>query len=995
MINCDSGILLWVDDDFEHEEQFGEGRDIDVWSHIFGDADSGIYRLLDLKLVIAENATTATELAERLTSREFAGCYVQGVLDMRIPKQKGGRPEKKFGLETASYFKKLGIDISILSSKAESQKDLVIWGLEGTNYNTKRPAPNTTMMPDDLTRRVLANFRSRISWIDIKPLLDRWDKSARFSHPLKPTDGQSDAPEVAHSFPFFSSCRDFVERWEARQTTVRHTKNPRVVLRAPEFHSDEFITQCCAIIIGGRDFDRDVSVVYIHGNDLQAAAVLGADDIDVRIIRFHANTPTETEREVNILRNLLSQHYREQFIFILPQDERAEPFLEIFSYEDEVIFDDLPSIKINDMKERENYIRKIAKYYLTKAVISMDGSEVGYVNKFYREHPETLFDPIYWTLLLESEAVAAELTDPYEMQAAIHGELLKIHEWDGESRQRLIDGQALSVDRLLQPGKAIFEQYPDRHLHWATVTFNDWLVNSWRTPYGCIDIRRDGLDDRRLKEWEWLCLLMAQRLAQHYKDKSLLAGKALDSTLGQATEFILTDAITKVIAGDVQQANWAGIETLRWPHAYCPMPSALNARLKEEGRYLLIQSDLLDRATFTRNGSRNMLRIEEYAKLQDERLLSIERNLPYLPKGWSEAAAQILSSIRSGDCSSPAFGLAHLDPKLWYAIQCIAKNATISSYLFHMALDNSDGLQDSKIKILTGLEDKPSEGEGRLLGNIRLHRTRHLSGIMMPPRSHMRTLSRDIQQLRFLSTSLLAFNAHEKHKGMTTITTAFNELIELLANLPDDYYENSTAEELKNFLDKQSEVMVPSLFEDDSSLNKSDFFDKDFKFPAALQNLAVGAPSMRGTSLDLLFWLFEWSDLACWSLRPLQYSDGYHFLSVVRDLRNNGKDHVPNLSNEVLSNTIELFTFGFDGLTKQLQYCLALSGHKDRAEELKPLFETMPLDEVVPDPKMKKVMNIVDLPDGQYELYQKGYPGQQSDTFSYLDETLKLVKPHE
>jgi hypothetical protein len=987
----DRGTLLWVDDDFVHDELLRSDGDLDAWQRTFGDVDSRVYRLLNLNLEIATNLNDALELLDELSAPENANCMVFGVLDMRIPKDaSGGVAEKKFGIECASAFAERGVDFAILSSQSDAKKDLLARGLQKSKYYTKRPPPSKTMMPEDLARYILGSFKNGMNWIDLGPLLDLWTSEDRCPNPLKPR-----TPEF-QQFPFFGACRDFVERWEGRQATLRSTRGTRVVMRAPETHSDAFVAQCLCITIAGQYPGLEVDVVFAHAASAEAMAICdSAGGIPVRILRMSGESDEIAAKEQALLRQVMAKYPTDQLVIVLPLDERADPFLSLMSFEPDVVFDDLPAVRFNDFEEREHLVRRIAEYQLQSVRITVDGQTESKISDFYISHPETLFHPLFWTFLLESQQVADDLSDPLEMLQAISSEVKKIFDWPSTSRQALIDGEPIPIEHLLRPAEATYKELVKIHDEWVTVTFRNWLNESWRTPYGCVDMKRESLGKDYRRRWEWQSLIICRELADAFMALSPET-RDTETVLVQAASFLQAPAIRQIVDDKAGVADWLGLEAMRWPHVACPMPSALNQRLKEEGRYLFVQTDVLDQATLTRTGTRYLLRLEEYAEMQGGRIGRLRRNADTLPIGWREPLAKIIDFIelREGGGAYPSPAATADISSVWPAFLALSKNATRISYIYHTYHARSAGLTAADIDLLVGRDGKMG-GEGALLGAIR---GRRLSDPLAGQRAWMprfRNTARDLVALSFQSRSLSHFVDHEEHDAINELQQGFLHLLGLFAGVDTGYGETMVLEDVDLWMREVEGRILPHLMQRDAKLQSNAFFDRSYNPPKDLRHMPMAHGALRGSTLDLLLLFFEWADLAQWTIRQMQYSDGYHFLAMVRDQRNTEKDHTPEISEATLGSIVELFLAGAEGLLMQLRSCIALAGHRDLAMQIvldDIQADQQPIQLPDQDASVADVMAVVRGTDaGEYEIFTKGAPGAQREAFSYTSVDLSLV----
>lgn len=956
MRSFSAGTLLWIDDNFEKDVDAPEQDELDRWKKTFGEVENRVYRLLGLQLEVATNRDMAFDLIDELCRPEHAHRFVVAVVDLRIPPRHGERINKACGLAVAERLLKLGIPFFFLSSSTENaaRRDLKERGLDRVPYFRKSDADGTpSMMPEHLARQILYTFRNNITWLDLGPVLNRVE--AGFGNLLNRF-------EHVQYFPFFSIFRDFVERWEARSGRP----NPQCcVLRANAENSDTLIAQCVHVVLAGRSFRRNPTLCWI---DSERHAPLGealasvdmADPANVVVVRLHGRTPGA---ECDFLRNLLSHSRGAQLFVIVPQDDSSDPMLEILASVQDVAYDDVPSIRDKDNAGREDLIRRSAQFaFQRQQIVGVDGAK-HHLHPVFIEHPELLVDPISWTFINEAHGVSEDFNDPAEVIAALKQSASELQHWPPSALLALIEGAPPPDGSLLRPAFGVFKNLNERHKEWYQRGFRNWLTESWRVPFNALRSRDLQVAGAHQTDWENHCVRVAYALADQF---ATIGVETDDPGVARAAAFLTHPAIRKVLDHAPDVADWDGIESLRWPHAEFPMPTALSRLLKASGRYLWVQTDLLDRATVLKSGRRALDRVDARAERTSQKLDWLAGASIQLPTGWGSAASTVLEILNSRNLAR-AWADDEARTRYWRSLYAVVANATPVAFLYHrLASRTPPALTDEDVKDLS-----KNQFAGKLMGIVRGGRAKRLPALFRIKDAPDARWAAQISELRdyvAFFNSFRAFPAHEP--GSPDILKALDELLTKFDALNED--DALTANSLHTVL------MQQSAFWDGR------FFHKDFEPRTPRSNiLAHGA--MRGTNGDILIAALDGAERLRFALRPMLHFDGYHLLALMQDLRNVYKGLPPPPEHlDVVEHMLELFVFGFEGLVAQLKWLMIASGRDDLAQAI----NTPSIEAVAPNVRVEGLERAfaVEQNDHGSMVFSLGIPGKDSSNRLAFDD---------
>ncbi len=977
------GTMLWLDDNFLDPEFLGEQTDLASWQKTFGETDHRIYRLLNLDL---EPVTSLAGI------REVVDDYCQGddkedrfmmaVVDLSVPAESPSpdllpenytpqhEPRMSNGILAAELLTEAGIPFVFLSSSSENSHELSLSGLERIPYFKKIRNGRGAVMPSEAARFILEEYRSNISWLDIKPIVQRFGCLA----------GMSDmASKFALSyFPFFGAHRDFAERWELKSEFAGATN--RIALRTPRAHSEEFILQCVSLIADSQPRLRHRIIVYLDSKTLRESdlnRISDAPEKYILVLRLHGDQQLRARAESGsrisekeLIRTCLSRFQRCQTVFIIPPDESADALLFELAAVPGIYHDDLPVTRLHDKLAREELLRRTSRFVLQKMLVE-HGKSNARVGSTYLAHPELLVEPVHWAFLLEATQVAEEISDPFEVSMEFCRSLDDFLEREesadaSTAGEALEKGKPLPIGSLLKIGDAIFEAQEEFHPVWVTRALVTWLSKSWRTPYDLVPETNP-----HILAWSKHSLDVACQLAERFIEVRQTHERLLENyfsadvlnNLLQASTFLLNPAVAKLIAGQ-DDIDWFGFESLRWPHGAFPVPSALNRMLRDVGgRYFFPHRNELDMATLMTDGQSALSRLEARASFYKERIEWTKSIITGLPLGWREPVSYLLSLILDRSFGNQ---LEADNEEFWKNVTCLQRNALRVSYIFNSLAkfkkDNDHKAIEKDIKDL-----RNAKGAGLLLGRIRGRRASSVSHYFVP-NSTLMTEQRDAlwEGLDGLNYLLLSEQADMSQSSM-------------VRSLLQDFLTKFQSQ-------RGSELSVEQTIFD---ILYSPEFTVGYEAADALEQDKIEAESkyfyrsMRSIGADLVMSFAQAGSGLNHFLRPIVFADGYHYLSLVGDLRNNYKDVTPTLTPKVRAQLLELFLLGIEGLVLNLKWLLMAAGELKLAStlpegwfKLRSHLES-PLDYANEFLRVEKVRNEV------YSVYTLGNPGALAGKLSF------------
>jgi hypothetical protein len=976
-----SGVVLWIEDGLTQTLASGALRTrADAWRLAFGQLDNRIFRLMDLSLEIITNGQDALERIAHYRNPIRRHVLVQAVVDLTIPPTVGERPESKYGIDVAKHLQEARIPFYVTSAARDAAAHLDAEKIERTRYFSKVQSGQTSLLPEDLGRLLLQTFRQHITWIDLSQTIAAFDASS--DHPLSSATRGHDMAVASRAMPYFAASRDFVERWELRSGR----SNPhRIVLRSPADHSDEFVMQCVTVVISGIARGQPRVVYVTTRNQGPFRSGLGLGDIQLGssflVARFDGN---RIEDDVLFLRSLQEKARHVRMIIVLPQDHRAERLLEALSSEPGVSYDDLPPTVLADSPEREHMIRCCARLLLQELLVDNgNGRRDQPLHPIYVRHPEVLINPIHWAMLLEAEHLAVDISDTFEVLDCLGRALEEIHNWTVEERRKLIDGMPLPIDRLIRPAESVLQRDTTMQDIWNRKAFHEWLTSSWQTPYSIRKIDPTAVDAATITQWENHCfdiaLSLASRMQASAPRSAMRAAANHDHAIEDAAYFLCHPTIARMREGTVAPADWASLEAVRWPHQYFPMPSALHRSLREQGRYLWVQSDLLDRVGVVMSGREAMQRVEARAERHARRIDWLEQVTPKLPRGWREAAEEILQLISNRKIDE-VWSDQVARANVWRSLYSLENNATPVSLLFYETLQAGTSISVKDIS-----EKLNVHGPGKMLGVVRAKRaelaTRAFRLTEPQHSSWDANLRHAAEHLEFLAE----FANHPKHvkqllalqKGADFVARSLRA--EVLAPTAAD----------SGAPNQQLQSLLRLLFHPDSHM-AAEVLDTKVEMKTA--HGVLGWDTMRGVGLDMMMILLDGAEKLRSAMLPLAYFDGYHLLSLLYEFRNYEKSVAPKVQDtRELHKLLEIFLLGFEGLVVQLQWCLQAAGRSDLAANIPNVALSGP---EMPALRIENLDNFLRVRGGvgDYEVFTLGHSGDNCvDNLVYDDNGFQKV----
>jgi hypothetical protein len=296
-------------------------------------------------------------------------------------------------------------------------------------YHVKEPG-NEWRFPDSLVLNVLSELRRYITWVSLEDIVRVMHEKSDISTSFRVIH------DAFRFFPFFGPYREFVERCEYRDYT---DLAPAIAVRSPINHCDEFVQQALAIMLYPFLLRKPgkIQIKFGHAHDPTFIDLIGHFDIKdnpdvILIIRIF---PKFTSLgQLKSLINLTS-HIAGKIIFILPNDETVDEFIEYLRGIRIMAKEELPSIRVGDLTQREELVRHscvLTFHFWSSRFIP---GEPLRLNNGSLTYPELMINPINWTILLETENIPEALSDPFE----IVKELIHVLEiWEG-NREQLLD----------------------------------------------------------------------------------------------------------------------------------------------------------------------------------------------------------------------------------------------------------------------------------------------------------------------------------------------------------------------------------------------------------------------------------------------------------------------------------------------------------------------------------------------------------------------------
>lgn len=1026
------GCLLWIDDDL-NVESIRQKSSEDFWRTSLGNIDDRVYRRLGLQVLLAttgEGALRALDSIRNHSPRNASDrgqlnwssdIYTIGVLDLSIPRRAGEQPHPRHGIDLAHCLRERGIPFYFLSAQSNALETLKKERLDAIPYHRKNFESGQPIMPEPLVRTIFNEFKNHVTWIDLAPLLDQLDHGSqipllmlgdpRHAHSIRP--GNSSPKEARRFFPFFGSFRDFVERWEHRPVV---TREQRLVLRAPQFHCDEFVMQCLLLILGDRIQTSDRFVVHYcsltNENALRYGIEKAATLQNNGAVVFRVLPQVKESRE--LFRQAVAAPTGCTTVFVVPNDESAELYLEDVPGDANSIFDDLPQVRPGDITAREELIRRACGFAFQQVRLDLGDETASALGPLYSENPEILAHPLNWVALMEAEHVEEFLSDPFEVlevffEAAndlqrldggfVSSESVDIEPEDsvGAPPSRFPVGMtlkmALTQDLPIPPahllhlarsrieGAGIQTGWPGhpKMLSWALRAFDNWLNTSWQFPYGLGEraFRRHFGDETFRQVWERHCLDVLVMLA------SLIPESALaDSTdprasgLLMAKRFLEHEDTRNLIASRGKNPILQDAEFPRWPHLRYPMPAALSRYLQDSGKYLWVQSDHLDIATGLPTGGREFHDLEAVVWMVSERVKWIDQYASLLPVGWREPARFFVDIVQRRSYHETC---QERPAELMEAIQSLLHNATPVSLLFHCLVTGRPiaGVADSAEQVL-----KTLHGCGAAIERIRGYRRETRHRVLRPVRGATGEWRRSVARLAYSRRLLQELNRYQGSPDFLWhhVSRASMELMNQIASIaamPQSQSEGAGADSTSDLF-----AAFSGWLEHPELHMGEDWWKNGTPATFLVPGLAESElKSLFGTTRAAYWWILDLLQEIRFATMPFRAYDGYLLLAILNDLRVENKAVPKFLGNaDLLSVVLEAFLLGFEGLVAQLKFVLEEIGGQAaeaaRGIALQNIELLRPVEYMPPKPShLSSVVRWQRTPDGS-GLFVLGIPGK-------------------
>lgn len=949
------GILLWIDDRFAESD--GTPEKAEVWSELFGDSSDRLFRLMDLSVEIACSQEEAIEAIQRACSPRVVGAYVFCILDLNIPFRNGGTPAMKHGISVGRELRRRGLPFVFFSANSNAASALDRAGLGTFPYYVKEQAEDKWRLPNSLGRVVLNEFRRNISWVSLVDVMDHVHPDSDI------TESHRNQQVVFEHVPFFGPFQDFVERCEYKD---RVELPQAFAVRSSVEHCDEFCQQCLLLMLNETITASSEPRVLHYGDAAKPryrerlrAPQVSDDPNAISSVRVWPDTTS-----VELLRQWLhdSAQRRGTTIFILPNDESADRYSELLRSFHIVSLEELPQSRWGDLSEREQLVTQSCALIFQQWNLKADIGGEMHLPVGYLRHPELLINPISWVALLEAESVARELSDPYEILKELHAAVVRL---DAARQTQISDAFASALpvpyDRLLRVGDRILRSTVEASdfAAWIEGALDLWLNTSWHFPYGLgksfAQSQHRGEPGaepwrcRNWKQWEDHCyetlVGMLAEYSEHDDRAAELSSRQTD--LRRVRRFAETLGGTEFFdEGHMSDVDWASLESLRWPHHRYPLPAAVNRRLKRAGRYLWIQQEGLDIAPSLPAGR---LRygflgdvVEHYSSVLDW----AERISDDLPLGWKSSVQHLTDVVRTHQIADAWQDTARRR-ELWCSMFSLLRNgAPVMLIAAYAALGKPlTGKKESAEGILSNVG-----GYGKILHYIKETWEERVGSYLV--KSNEPTWA--VSYAQALRHSKRLFDLVQKaigDQGPACAAELAQSLVTLLSEMGTAHAplaEDQQQETARDLFAAFSSVMAdPALRMTHSCEWHSETGLK--KLAARLAFAMDGPAELRdsGQSAILRSLLRTKSDYLWQGLDALailghvtyhfRYFDGYHFLSVLNDLRVAvAKDSLPRVDLPIIETVLELFLAGIEGLVSQLAFCLTVAGHDELAKHIAP-----------------------------------------------------------
>lgn len=1008
------GILLWIDDRFEGVDL--KGASSAMWHKIFGSHSNLIFRLMDLHLEVAASYEEAMMVLENLEREGDHQTCIFAIVDLMIPDRDNMEPAMKYGIAVGRELLSRGYPFVFLSANSDASSSLEKVGLGNIPYYVKERGDNIWLLPDSLARVILGEFRNRISWITLEGVINNMHADSDV------VANYNCRPEVFRSFPFFASYRDFVEHSEYRDNV---NSSQTIAIRSTRYHSDEFVQQALSVMMNEM-FRRNPGMHKVRFGYSNNAGYMGlldgitvADDpFTIAIIRVLPElTPLDEFKDV--LQN--AGRRAGTTLFVLPNDETSEGHVELLRESRIISVGDLPQSTQGDSEAREELIRRCSSLIFQNWIQKFDTGKALAGKRGYLSHPELFINPIDWMILLESEKLAEELSDPHEVLKELHDSFFNDQSLNMKMLETIAKNEPLPYEQLLQVGRRTFLRSNVKEDFNTLVerALDFWLSNAWDFPY--------GLGTRFMKNWHRPCISNGIRPSSCKENAGLICNakedkqcglwevwqdqsyhilvrmleeytppKAKDISLpGGQRDMMRVDRFTKalgslvLLTGNYENIDWEHLDYLRWPHQRFPMPSAITRRLRKAGRYLWVQPEGLDLATVLPMGRTRYRSLTNIVDQYSSVLAWSRDILEYLPLGWKQSVGYLTDIIFSHQV---AHAWKTEPDKVWNALLGILRNGLPIMYIADRIAQGTllTGKKEETVGVLSG-----ANGYGTILGKLRGSANFRVGGFIIPlwPESSVKG---HMNRIGKMVTYLEALKSENGSIGKTFVSELEASTQDLINRIST--HENGHGKSKKNN-GSLWETLGAFVSDPVLAMTSNHCYSKQVEKEIRSSSFDGYIPSLFGSKADLLWQAMDAMVHLHHITRRYRYFDGYHLLSCIHDLRLENKDTRPQVKTSAIEAILDVFLSSLEGLIAQLSWVVEAIGEKDLATMIRPpsIQVSPPKEFIMPSREDLSRMVCVDKnpkgKEGEWAVYTLGIPGKgTADTFSYHD--TDLVKKH-
>lgn len=979
------GKLVWVDDRFSHLSAKREQYEQPMWHEIFGSFSDRVFRLMDLSLEIACDFEEALEMIESAKSSQSAGTFVQFVVDLSIPRRTGEVASVKYGVATAQELRNRDIPFVFLSANSHATEMLDKAKLGNFPYYVKEFAGGLWRFPESLSRVALNDFRRNISWVSVAEAAENLDANSDVLESYRADKG------FFEYFPFFGPFRDFVERWEHKDST---TLPKAFVIRATPDHNHKFIQQTVLLMLTGwiLRHPKRVRISYGRANDPEHRKRTremsdNANLVSVLRVAPRSTTPDELEQ-------LLSERtgFAGTMIYVIPNDESADRYSDILRQNHIPVLEELPQSQWGDVTEREELVRRSCALMFQQWSLQSESGGRMPLPLGYLEYPELLINPIFWSALHEARDVSRELSDPYEILKELHDTLREIDENHNMEFRRFLELDCpVPYSHLLRVGEGELRKHaPDGMREWIESALDNWLQTSWQFPYSLekqftnAQNARDEDEQGHCVNWQrWQdhCYLSTLGMLEEYeKEPKRESMTARQFDLLRIRRFIKTLGEDRFLGQDgFHNVDWESLESLRWPHHRYAMPAAVNQRLKQAGRYLWIQPERLDVAASLPGGRLRYYFLADFVEQYSTVLAWAERTVEFLPEGWRQSVSYLVDVIREHRIATCWQSLEHRK-ELWQHLEVLQRNGPPIMYITaRLILQRSFDKLDEKSPraFLSSIG-----GAGVILHLVEKSRHERLGGFLkkqFTPRG-------SLQYTSYIDHACEMFGflkEQSKLGGDTLATETFQSVTQLLLAMQsgnDPSCEGMFQQFAEFMCDDQNGMAETSGWSHENQLKDlAESFVSDSTKPA---NILMFPETAIFSSLLRSKGDYFWQALdvvAMLNHIAAQYRnfDGYHLLGALNDWRVFLKGETPTQRLPQAERILELFLNSIEGLVAQLAWCLKVAGHEERANRILPPTVSLHEPDGYSAPSAEEVAALLRVEEtgDRYRLGTLGIPG--------------------